>query len=78
MPVSGVVIRCAVGNEQHVADRIKLIDGVEVHGVLPDGQVIAVVEADSVNAEVDLVSSLHDVEGVVSVGMAYHNFEDVA
>ena len=77
MPVSGIVITCAAGCAEGVAARIAAVAGVEIHGVLPDGQIVAVVEADTVDAEVDLVSRLHDVDGVITVQLAYHNFEDV-
>jgi nitrate reductase NapD len=76
MPISGVVVSCLPGTGSAVAERIAGYGGVEVHGVLPDGQVIAVLEADTVEAEVDLVSTLHQVEGVATVRLAYHHFED--
>lgn len=78
MPVSSVVITCIQGQAESVAAQIAAMDGVEVHGVLPGGQVVAVIEADTVQGEVDIVSTLHQVEHVVTVRMAYHNFEDVA
>jgi periplasmic nitrate reductase NapD len=78
MPVSGVVLTCAKGGTDAVVTRIFALEGVEVHGVLADGQIVAVLEADTVQAEVDLVSGLHDIEGVLAVRLAYHNFEDVA
>lgn len=77
MPVSGIVVRCIEGCADEVAARIAAFEGVEVHGVLPDGQIVAVVEADTVQGEVDTVSLLHDVEDVVTVRLAYHNFEDI-
>lgn len=77
MPVSGIVIHCLDGCADAVAVRIAAFEGVEVHGVLPDGQIVAVVEADTVQGEVDLVSLLHDVEDVITVRLAYHNFEDI-
>ena len=77
MPVSGVVVRCLDGRADSVAAEITLISGVEVHAVLPDGQIIAVIEADTVQEEVNLVSQLHDVKDVITVQLAYHNFEDV-
>jgi nitrate reductase NapD len=77
MPVSGIVVRCLDGCADAVAGRIALFDGVEVHGILPNGQIVAVVEADTVQGEVDLVSQLHEVQDVVTVQLAYHNFEDV-
>jgi periplasmic nitrate reductase NapD len=76
MPVSGVVVTCLNGSSDAVACRISDLDGVEVYGVLPDGQLVAVVEADTVQGEVDLVSRLHEVDGVIAVRLAYHNFED--
>jgi nitrate reductase NapD len=78
MPVSSVVVTCVQGRAEAVAGDIASFEGVEVHGVLPDGQIVAVIEADSVQEEVDIVARLHDVADVVSVRMAYHNFEDVA
>lgn len=77
MPVSGIVVRCLDGCSDAVASRIAALEGVEVHGVLPDGQIVAVVEADTVQGEVDLVSRLHEDEAVVTVQLAYHNFEDI-
>jgi periplasmic nitrate reductase NapD len=77
MPVSGIVLICGDGCADDVAAKLIGIDGVEVHGVLPGNRIVAVVEADSVEGEVDLVSGLHDVTGVISVQLAYHNFEDI-
>lgn len=77
MPVSGIIITCVAGCAEGVAARIAAVEGVEIHGVLPDGQIVAVVEADTVEGEVQLVSQLHEVEDVVTVRLAYHNFEDV-
>lgn len=76
MPVSGVVVSCLPGKADEVAGEITTMAGVEVHGVLPDGQIVAVLEAETVNDEVDIVSRLHEVDGVVTVRVAYHNFED--
>ena len=76
MPVSGIVLTCEAGCVDAVAVRIAALEGVEVHGVLPDGRIVAVVEADTVDDEVALVSELQEIEGVVSVQLAYHNFED--
>jgi nitrate reductase NapD len=76
MPVSGVVVSCRQDTVDQIAGELSVMDGVEVHGILPDGQIVAVVEAETVNDEVAIVSRLHEVNGVVAVRMAYHNFED--
>ena len=76
MAVSGIVLTCVQAGADAVAVRVAAIDGVEVHGVLPDGRIVAVVEADTVDGEVALVTELQDIEDVISVQLAYHNFED--
>jgi len=76
MPVSGIVLTCETDRTESIAAHIGALAGVEVHGVLPSGRIVAVIEADSVDGEVSLVSELQEVDGVVSVQLAYHNFED--
>ena len=76
MPVSGVVVTCLQGRAEGVAGQISSMEGVEIHGMLPDNQIVAVVETETVHDEVAIVSRLHEVDGVVTVRMAYHNFED--
>lgn len=77
MPISGIVISCRGDRAEAVSTRIAAFDGVEVHGVLPEGRIVAVVEADTVQGEVDLVSELQEIDDVISVQLAYHNFEDI-
>jgi periplasmic nitrate reductase NapD len=77
MPVSGVIITCSEGCSEGISSRISSINGIEVHGILPDGRIVAVVEADTVDGEVELVADLHELEGVQAVRLAYHNFEDI-
>jgi nitrate reductase NapD len=77
MPISGVVVTCRPGQEQLVAEQARLVPGVEVHGVLPEGRVVIVVDAASVEAEVGIASQLERLDAVISVQIAYHNFEDV-
>lgn len=77
MPISGIVIKCPPGRETVVAEQARLLAGVEVHGVLPDGQVVAVIEAATVDQEAKLAMQLQGIAGVLNVQVAYHNFEDV-
>ena len=77
MPISGVVVSCRQGREAEVAEYAQRLPGVSVHAALPSGQVVAVIEASSVYAEVDLASQLEQLDAVISVQVAYHNFEDV-
>jgi len=77
MPISGIVVTCTAANAENVALQLVEVHGVEVHAVLPDGKIVAVVEADTVEGEVELVTGLGEIEGVVSVQLAYHNFEQL-
>ena len=77
MPVSGIVVRCLVGSAEAVASQIAAFEGIEVHGVLPDGQIVAIVVADTVDGEIAMVTELQNIEDVISVQLAYHNFEDL-
>jgi nitrate reductase NapD len=76
MPISGIVITCFGGTTAEVSTRIATLAGVEVQAVLPGDQIAAVVESDTVEGEVSLVTQLHEIDGVISVLLAYHNFED--
>lgn len=77
MPVSGIVVTCMAASAEDVAQQLSELKGVEVHGVLPDGRIVAVVEADTVDDEVALATGFEAIEGVVSVQLAYHNFEQL-
>ena len=77
MPVSGVVITCKPGLAVKVSDLVVTESGVEVHGVPDDTTIIAVIESDTVQGEVDTVKRLSDIDGVQTVRLAYHNFEDL-
>ena len=77
MPVSGIVVRCLEGSAEAVASRIAAFESVEVQGVLSDGQIVAVVVADTVDGEIAMVTELQNIEDVISVQLAYHNFEDL-
>ena len=76
MPVSGIVLTCVAAQVDNIALQMARVHGVEVHGVLPDGRIVAVIEAETVDGEVALVTELQDIEDVISVQVAYHNFED--
>lgn len=77
MPISGVVIKCVPGREDFVAGQARMLEGVDVYAAFPDGQVVAVIEAESVSMEADLAMQLQQVSGVLNVQVAYHNFEDL-
>ena len=76
MPVSGIVLTCTPPCLESISLKLAGISGIEVHGVLPEGKIVAVVDADTVDGEVALVTELQGMDGVISVQLAYHNFEE--
>ncbi|GFO57115.1 hypothetical protein GMSM_41220 [Geomonas sp. Red276] len=77
MPISGVLITCQPNCCEAAAGVVSALDGVEVRGVLPEGQIVAVIEAEDVESEVGLVTRIHEIDGVSAVRLAYHSFEDL-
>jgi len=77
MPISGVIIKCKMETAEEVARSLAQRDSIEVHGALPDGSFVAVIESASIEGEREIVSSLLAIEGVIDVRLAYHNFEDL-
>jgi nitrate reductase NapD len=76
MPISGIVIRCRPELTTALAESLARED-IEIHGVLPEGQLVAVIESDSVDGEVEIVNSILNTEGVIDVRLAYHDFSDL-
>lgn len=77
MPISGVVIKCRPEYAAYLSQTLAQPDSVEIHGALPDGSIVAVIEADSVEEETRIVTAVLETSGVIDVRLAYHNFEDL-
>ncbi len=77
MPVSSVVVSCQVGRTAEIESRLKIYGQVEIHHLLDNGSIIAVLETDTVDEEVSLVTEMMQTDGVLDVRLAYHNFEDL-
>lgn len=77
MPISGIVITCKADQTGTVVETIKTSGVAEIHGSSPDGKVVAVIEAPSVEDEVRIVNSLAVMDGVINVHLAYHHIENI-
>ena len=77
VPISGVVIKCRPECTANLAQTLARPGSVEIHGALPDGSLVAVIEAESVEEETRIVAGLMETGGVIDVMLAYHNFEDM-
>jgi periplasmic nitrate reductase NapD len=76
MPISGVVIVCEAERATLLAASLARPDEVEIHGITPEGCLVAVIDAPTVADEVQIVKRLMEEPGVLDVRLAYHHFGD--
>jgi nitrate reductase NapD len=76
MNISGVLVRAYPENIESVTRQLTEFEGVEVHGSNIDGRMVVTVEQETAGRLSDLVAQMHDVPGVLSASMIYHQFED--
>ncbi|MBI5041835.1 MAG: chaperone NapD [Gammaproteobacteria bacterium] len=76
MNISGVIVRARPEKLAAVRARLADIAGVEIHAATEDGRLIVTVEEESDRDLADTVLSLHDVPGVLSASMVYHQYLD--
>ncbi len=77
MPISGVVIRCALGvPTSEMSARLARISGLELGTCAPTG-VAGVIDAPDYASHDAVLSALRDSEGVCAVDVVFHDFSDV-
>jgi len=77
MPISSIVISCRLGKTDVVESLLKGLPQLEIHHRLENGGLIAVLETETVDAEVSLFKEIMQTDGVFDVRLAYHHFEDL-
>ena len=75
--ICGVLVHARTENTQQVKARLEDISGVEVHSSTENGRLIVTVESDTRQQVADTISSLHEVEGVLSASMVYQFSDDI-
>lgn len=77
MNYSGILVMARPQNFPNVSTALSAIDGVEVFQQEPEtGRIVAVLEADSIKAETDMLQAIKALPGVAAAEMVYHYFED--
>ncbi len=76
MNISGVLVRAYPENIESVSQSLADFEGVEVHGSNTDGRMVVTVEQENAGRLSDLIAQMHDVPGILSASMIYHQFED--
>lgn len=75
MNISSAIVIPAPGRVETVVAALKLIEGVEVAVVSPEGKVIVTIESDDDRGTIQTYESLSLHDGVLSVSMVYHQNE---
>lgn len=73
MNISGVVVYTQPERSKSVESRLCTIPGVEVHAITDDGRMVVTIE-NEMPETIETVTSLHDIEGVLSASMIYNQF----
>lgn len=74
--ISGVLVRAYPQNIKSVEKALADYEGVEVHGNNSDGRIVATVEQEGAGELSTVLARMHDIPGVLSASMIYHQFED--
>jgi nitrate reductase NapD len=77
MPLSGVVIKCRPELTEGLATTLAKQETVEIHGAMPDGRLVAVIESDSLEGELEIMTNMLATDGIIDVQLVYHSFEAV-
>ena len=77
MNVSGVLVVAPADRLDAVGGALSLIAGVDVHHVHAEtGRLVATIEAETVDEEVQILRRIKTLDGVILAEMVHHHFED--
>lgn len=76
MVISGFMLITVEGKTDSVIEQLKKLPGVEVHLVEQKVKVILTLEAPSVDDSYRIGEAFKEIDGIVSICLAYTNFED--
>ncbi len=76
MNICGCLVHSAPGMVENVKAAMETMDGVEIHAETEDGRHVVVVEDTGETLASDLIMSIHQIPGVISVTLTFHHFED--
>ena len=76
MVISGFMLITVKGKTDAVIDQLTKLPGVEVHHIEQEVKVILTLEAPSVDESYRIGEAFKEIDGIVSICLAYTNFED--
>ena len=76
MPISSLVIKVAEHEVEKVVEKISSLNGARVSDTIGNS-IVTLTETASTAQDKEMLEQLEQIEGVISVNLIYHNFEDV-
>ena len=73
----GVLVHAILGQVGQVRHQLESLDGVEVHETTKDGRLVVTVESDNRRYVADTISSLHEIDGVLSASMVFQFNDEI-
>ena len=76
MVISGFMLITVEGKTDTVVEQLEKLPGVEVHHIEQGVKIILTLEAATVDESYRIGEAFKDIDGIVSICLAYTNFED--
>ncbi len=76
MPISSLIVKAAEGHAEAIAQAVDAVEGASV-SELVDKNLVVLTETKDEKEDRRIWDALNAIEGVVSVELVYHNFEDL-
>lgn len=73
--ICGVLVHVVPRDRNRIKAALEALPGVEVHTMTDDGRLVVIVEDACGQWAGATITSFHDIEGVLSVALVYHHFD---
>ena len=75
MNISSALVHAHPTNATAVSERLTALQGVEVHGISPEGKLIVTIESDDDDSTLATYPRIGQLEGVLAAAMTYNYSE---
>lgn len=75
MNISSALVHAHPSNTAAVQERLIALQGVEVHGISPEGKMIVTIESDDDDTTLATYTRIGQLEGVLAAAMIYNQSE---
>lgn len=75
MNISSALVHAHPTNAAAVAERLTALQGVEVHGISPEGKLVVTIETDDDDSTLATYTRIGQLEGVLAAALIYNHSE---